>query len=91
MQPNPPSLSLAEASEKLWVSGRKLFRLFALTLALLMFGDIEQFSVTGSPTTSAAARIGRPLTPHSVAGVARRTARRHYYCHGRLYYHPCHY
>lgn len=30
-------------------------------------------------TTQANARIGRPLTPMSVAGVARRTTRRHAY------------
>jgi hypothetical protein len=42
----------------------------------------------------AQAIIGRPLTPLSAAGVARRTTRRvikrHYYCHGIMYYHPCH-
>lgn len=30
---------------------------------------------------SAQARVGRPLTPGSVAGVARRTTRRHVYHH----------
>jgi hypothetical protein len=29
----------------------------------------------------ALAVVGRPATPRSVAGVARRTARRHYYYH----------
>ena len=71
------------------VSGGKFLRFIVLTLALLMFGDIEQLALTGSSTTAAEARIGRPLTPVSVAGVARRTARRHYYCHGHVYYHPC--
>jgi hypothetical protein len=33
-------------------------------------------TVTGSMVTSAEARIGRPLTPMSYAGVARRTTRR---------------
>lgn len=47
----------------------------------------EEFSIPvpdGIVTTSAEARIGRPLTPVSVAGVARRTVRRCavgvYYC-----------
>ena len=46
----------------------------------------EQISVPGvyGLVSSADARVGRPLTPVSVAGVARRTARRCavgvYYC-----------
>jgi hypothetical protein len=46
----------------------------------------EQLSIplTGGIVTPAEARIGRPLTPVSVAGVARRTVRRCavgvYYC-----------
>jgi len=46
----------------------------------------SQLSIPALPTfvTAAEARIGRPLTPVSVAGVARRTARRCavgvYYC-----------
>jgi hypothetical protein len=36
---------------------------------------------------SASARVGRPLTPVSVAGVARRTTRRHVY-YGAQAYHP---
>ncbi|MBB3453361.1 hypothetical protein FHT86_001617 [Rhizobium sp. BK313] len=46
----------------------------------------EQLSIplTGEIVTPAEARIGRPLTPVSVAGVARRTVRRCavgvYYC-----------
>jgi hypothetical protein len=35
----------------------------------------EQISIPGF-VSSAEARVGRPLTPVSVAGVARRTARR---------------
>jgi hypothetical protein len=38
---------------------------------------------------SAAARLGRPLTPMSVAGVNRRVHRRAYY--GAHVYHPYHY
>ncbi len=38
----------------------------------------ERSSITGTTSlvSSAQARVGRPLTPVSVAGVARRTARR---------------
>jgi hypothetical protein len=42
----------------------------------------EQFSIPGF-VSSAEARVGRPLTPVSVAGVARRTARR---CAAGVYY-----
>jgi hypothetical protein len=45
----------------------------------------ERVSVPGISgiVTSAEARVGRPLTPVSVAGVARRTARR---CAAGVYY-----
>ncbi len=38
----------------------------------------ERLSISGVPSfvSTAEARVGRPLTPVSVAGVARRTARR---------------
>lgn len=39
----------------------------------------------------AQARIGRPLTPMSVAGVARRTTRRHVYGHAAYYAHHPYY
>jgi hypothetical protein len=39
----------------------------------------------GSLFSEAHAIIGRPLTPMSYAGVARRTARRSYYYGGRYY------
>ena len=42
-----------------------------------------QLSIPFSVVTTAQARVGRPLTPVSVAGVARRTARR---CAARVYY-----
>jgi hypothetical protein len=42
----------------------------------------EQISIPGF-VSSAEARVGRPLTPVSVAGVARRTARR---CAAGVYY-----
>jgi hypothetical protein len=45
----------------------------------------EQISIPGVRgfVSSAEARVGRPLTPVSVAGVARRTARR---CAAGVYY-----
>ena len=45
---------------------------------VLSFGWTEQGGVSLS-VDSAQARVGRPLTPVSVAGVARRTTRRAYY------------
>ena len=47
-------------------------------LGLSGFELAGQFSVPGvhSIVSSAEARVGRPLTPVSVAGVARRTSRR---------------
>jgi len=53
-----------------------------LKIALLTAGIIGLFElpipVVHSFVTTAEARVGRPLTPVSVAGVARRTARRSY-------------
>ena len=46
--------------------------------ATLSFGWTERGGVSLS-VESAQARVGRPLTPGSVAGVARRTSRRAYY------------
>jgi hypothetical protein len=89
METTQLSRTIRQAPGTMPVSGGKFLRFLVLTLALLMFGDIGQLGLTGSPMTAANARIGRPLTPLSYAGVARRTARRHYYCHGILYYHPC--
>jgi hypothetical protein len=47
-------------------------------LAPLAMGVGERFSVPGISgyVATAEARVGRPLTPVSVAGVARRTTRR---------------
>jgi hypothetical protein len=69
-------------------NGRKTMRttLKNLTIATsafvcavtLSFGWTEQGGVSLS-VESAQARVGRPLTPVSVAGVARRTSRRAYY------------
>ena len=56
---------------------------FVLSLSILMMGLLamevgEQLSVPGvsSYVATAQAVVGRPLTPVSVAGVARRSARR---------------
>jgi hypothetical protein len=53
----------------------------SLAVAALAFGALASinWSPGGSPSLaveSAQARVGRPLTPVSVAGVARRTTRR---------------
>jgi hypothetical protein len=56
-----------------------LIRLSIVTIvggaALLWSGQVPLDSQS-SPVSSAEARIGRPLTPMSYAGVARRTTRR---------------
>ncbi|TGR30321.1 MULTISPECIES: hypothetical protein [unclassified Mesorhizobium] len=60
--------------------------LLAATVGLIGLGASERMTVTGSHTlmSTAEAIVGRPLTPVSVAGVARRTVRRcavgMYYC-----------
>jgi len=58
---------------------RKLgLSLSVVMLALLAIGVGERFSAPGISgyVATAEARVGRPLTPVSVAGVARRTTRR---------------
>ena len=49
-----------------------------LFLSLVTFLDVDPVSMltNGSPILEAMARVGQPLTPVSVAGVARRTTRR---------------
>ncbi|PKA44641.1 hypothetical protein N2599_21250 (plasmid) [Rhizobium sullae] len=60
--------------------------LIAAAVGISALEVAEKFSipVSGGIATPAEARIGRPLTPVSVAGVARRTVRRCavgvYYC-----------
>jgi hypothetical protein len=59
--------------------------LVAAVVGLIGLGIGERFTssqVSGLVST-ADARVGRPLTPASVAGVARRTARR---CAAGVYY-----
>ena len=59
-----------------------LKRVGILVAALIAFGGgtelREHLSIQGIPgfVSTAEARVGRPLTPVSVAGVARRSARR---------------
>jgi hypothetical protein len=52
--------------------------LFAVAVAIAGFEFGQVLSVPGvhSPVADAEARVGRPLTPVSVAGVGRRTVRR---------------
>ena len=52
--------------------------LLAGTVGFIGLGASEQFAIPGSCrlVSPAEARVGRPLTPVSVAGVARRTGRR---------------
>lgn len=55
--------------------------ILALAVGIIAVGGLtlgEQLLSSGMPelVSSAQARVGRPLTPVSVAGVARRTARR---------------
>lgn len=48
----------------------------AIMIGLLFDGEFDRLFLGGSLAPDAEARIGRPLTPGSVAGVARRTTRR---------------
>lgn len=59
--------------------------LFLAIAALCLFEIAGPWSLPGigTATSAAEARVGRPLTPVSVAGVARRTARR---CAAGVYY-----
>jgi len=62
------------------MSASKKLGVVFLTGIIVVFGLEfgERFSVPGVPSffAIAEARVGRPLTPVSVGGVARRTARR---------------
>jgi hypothetical protein len=49
---------------------------FLLTFAIFLEFDPTPIILGGSLDSEAVARIGRPATPGSVAGVARRTTRR---------------
>lgn len=56
----------------------KIRKAFILALAVGFFTQVDPVSYVfeGSGTSTAQAVIGRPATPVSVAGVARRTTRR---------------
>ena len=69
----------------------------AMATGFLFDGDFDRLFTSGSAISHAEARIGRPLTPLSYAGVARRTTRRAirrgayysrlpYGCHYGMYY-----
>jgi hypothetical protein len=64
----------------------KPYAVYLLAAVIGVFAFVlsdRQFVPGASTVTSAEARVGRPLTPMSVAGVARRTARR---CAAGVYY-----
>jgi len=55
---------------------RALLLLVIVTLGAIELGDRISIPVLTGLATSVKAEVGRPLTPVSVSGVARRTARR---------------
>jgi hypothetical protein len=61
------------------------FLAFALLLSATGLELFQSVVTTGAPSVAhpAEARVGRPLTPVSVAGVGRRTVRR---CAAGVYY-----
>jgi hypothetical protein len=50
--------------------------IFVLAVGFFIIADPVSYVVQGSLTSTAQAVVGRPATPGSVAGVARRTTRR---------------
>ena len=60
------------------VSRRMGIFLFVVIIGVMGFDFGERYSISGVPglIAPAEARVGRPLSPVSVAGVARRTVRR---------------
>jgi hypothetical protein len=58
------------------MSSVRKFSIFLLAFGFLMEADSESIVLQGSLMPTAEARIGRPATPVSVAGVGRRTVRR---------------
>ena len=55
---------------------RALLLLVIVTLGVIELGDRISIPVLAGLATRVKAEVGRPLSPVSVAGVARRTARR---------------
>jgi hypothetical protein len=74
---------------KMWKNIAQICAIVAM-LAVMPY-SIEMSKTTGITITAdqANARIGRPLTPGSVAGVARRTTRRTVARHSYYGHHPC--
>jgi hypothetical protein len=64
------------AQEDRYESNNLIVAAVAMSSDLLLDGD---GAILGSLVSSAEARVGRPLTPMSYAGVARRTTRRAVY------------
>lgn len=59
------------------MNASRTLKLVIVAAVTVMTGlGIAEIAVPGSVVTKAEARVGRPLTPCSVAGVARRTTRR---------------
>jgi hypothetical protein len=58
-----------------WFS-KGTFVFLGFTIGFLFDGNLERLVQDYALISSAQARVGRPLTPGSVAGVARRTTRR---------------
>ncbi len=58
------------------VARRRLIPTTILAIGLSIEPDIALWTMNTGPFSPAEARVGRPLTPVSVAGVARRTTRR---------------
>lgn len=60
------------------VSTKLKVALLAVIIAMFALEAGSELSIPGLPSfvTTAEARVGRPLTPVSVAGVARRSVRR---------------
>lgn len=59
------------------ITGVLAFAFFILAFAFFMEANPISYVVQGSWMSSAEAIVGRPATPVSVAGVARRTTRRY--------------
>jgi len=55
---------------------RALLLLMIVTLGAIALGDRISIPIFSGLATRVKAEVGRPLTPVSVAGVARRTSRR---------------
>jgi len=59
------------------IPSRKVIRIVAASAAFLSALSLDgDWTVYGPQISSVEARVGRPLTPMSYAGVARRTTRR---------------